>query len=89
MLLILLLGFVLNTFALHETCRLINELFTSSSSSKLLRVESMFECINSFKLEKKTKDTIIEYMSHIMEGYAFKDILKNPPQPSQYQDYYE
>ncbi|EKE38469.1 hypothetical protein ENU1_164970 [Entamoeba nuttalli P19] len=52
-------------------------------------VDSAFECINTFKTTEKENVDIITGLKEFLESYVYKDILKNPPQPSFSDHYYE
>ena len=88
---LLLLGFITVTFARDQTkCKFIDDLFASKTiASKNYDVNQVFDCIETFSFTQQTKKTIMNWMNKIMEGYAFKDILKNPPQPYENEMYYE
>ncbi|GAB1221141.1 hypothetical protein ENUP19_0066G0003 [Entamoeba nuttalli] len=51
-------------------------------------VDSAFEYIESIKTTEKENSDIINGLKYYLESYVFKDILKNPPQPSFLNDYY-
>ncbi|EAL42611.2 hypothetical protein CL6EHI_137370 [Entamoeba histolytica] len=52
-------------------------------------VDSVFECIESIKTTEKENTDIINDLKYYLNAYVFKDILKNPPQPSFSNNYYE
>ncbi|GAB1221996.1 hypothetical protein ENUP19_0088G0025 [Entamoeba nuttalli] len=52
-------------------------------------VDSVFECIESIKTTEKENTDIIDGLKYYLNAYVFKDILKNPPQPSFSNNYYE
>ncbi|BFU26661.1 hypothetical protein EHI8A_129960 [Entamoeba histolytica HM-1:IMSS-B] len=52
-------------------------------------VDGAFECINTFKTTEKENVDIITGLKEFLESYVYKDILKNPPQPSFSNNYYE
>ena len=52
-------------------------------------VDSTFECIESIQTTEGANNAIINDLKYYLESYVFKDILKNPPQPSFSNNYYE
>ncbi|EMD44229.1 hypothetical protein EHI8A_004250 [Entamoeba histolytica HM-1:IMSS-B] len=50
--------------------------------NKVYSVEDAFECINSAKTNPLFNTKVVEEIKKELEGYVYKDILKNPPQPS-------
>ncbi|EDS88903.1 hypothetical protein CL6EHI_145160 [Entamoeba histolytica] len=52
-------------------------------------VDSAFECIESIQTTEGANNAIINDLKYYLESYVFKDILKNPPQPSFSNNYYE
>ncbi|EDR29782.1 hypothetical protein EDI_222990 [Entamoeba dispar SAW760] len=52
-------------------------------------VDGAFECIESLITLPDQNEEIINVLKYYLEAYVFKDILKNPPQPSFSNNYYE
>ncbi|EDR27846.1 hypothetical protein EDI_073440 [Entamoeba dispar SAW760] len=57
--------------------------------SEIDTVDSAFECIESIETTEEENEDIINGLKYYLEAYVFKDILKNPPQPSFSNNYYE
>ncbi|GAB1224884.1 hypothetical protein ENUP19_0224G0016 [Entamoeba nuttalli] len=51
--------------------------------------ELRLNVLNLFKQQKKENTIIINDLKYYLESYVLKDILKNPPQPSFSDSYYE
>ncbi|EMD45715.1 Hypothetical protein EHI5A_066210, partial [Entamoeba histolytica KU27] len=52
-------------------------------------VDGAFECIESIETTEKENEDIINGLKNYLNGDVFKDILKNPPQPSFSNNYYK
>ena len=52
-------------------------------------IKETFECLNSIQLTKSDQKYLLDQIKEILDGYVYKDILKNPPQPSKNQNYHE
>ncbi|EDR23532.1 hypothetical protein EDI_107910 [Entamoeba dispar SAW760] len=72
------------TFSLSKKCSEV-ELYKFITDT----VDSAFECIESIETTEKENNSIINDLKYYLEGCVFKDILKNPPQPSFSNNYYE
>ncbi|EDR29617.1 hypothetical protein EDI_322170 [Entamoeba dispar SAW760] len=70
------------TFSLSKQC-------SEYTTNEIDTVDSAFECIESIETTEKENNDIITGLKHYLEAYVFKDILKNPPQPSFSNNYYE
>ena len=83
MIFIILFIFVINTIANssenEEIKSTLKELLKEDVSYSLYSINKAFEAIETIKLDKQIKQTVLKWMKDIMEAYAFKDILKNPP----------
>ncbi|GAB1221260.1 hypothetical protein ENUP19_0076G0018 [Entamoeba nuttalli] len=71
------------TLSLSKQCNEYTELI------ELDTVDNAFECIESIKTTEKENTEIIDGLKYYLNAYVFKDILKNPPQPSFSNNYYE
>ena len=71
------------TFSLSKQCSEYNQGYEIDT------VDSAFECIESIETTEKENNYIITGLKYYLEAYVFKDILKNPPQPSFSNNYYE
>ncbi|EAL49880.2 hypothetical protein CL6EHI_179700 [Entamoeba histolytica] len=72
------------SFSLSKQC---NE--TRFSWNHIETVDSAFECIESIQTTEDENTDIINELKYYLNAYVFKDILKNPPQPSFSNNYYE
>ncbi|EDR28957.1 hypothetical protein EDI_040180, partial [Entamoeba dispar SAW760] len=70
------------TFSLSKQC-------SEYTTNEIDTVDSAFECIESIETTEKENNDIITGLKYYLEAYVFKDILKNPPQPSFSNNYYE
>ncbi|EMD46844.1 Hypothetical protein EHI5A_164950 [Entamoeba histolytica KU27] len=59
------------------------------TGSQIDTVDGAFECIESLDTLPEQNKEIINGLKVRLEAYVFKDILKNPPQPSFSNNYYE
>ncbi|EAL42876.1 hypothetical protein CL6EHI_094580 [Entamoeba histolytica] len=71
------------TLSLSKQCSEYTELI------ELDTVDSAFECIESIQTTEDENTEIIDGLKYYLNAYVFKDILKNPPQPSFSNNYYE
>ncbi|EDR23926.1 hypothetical protein EDI_176330 [Entamoeba dispar SAW760] len=71
------------TFSLSKQCSEYNQGYEIDT------VDSAFECIESIETTEKENEDIINGLKEYLEVYVLKDILKNPPQPSFSNNYYE
>ncbi|EDR26716.1 hypothetical protein EDI_185940 [Entamoeba dispar SAW760] len=70
------------TFSLSKQC-------SEYTTNEIDTVDSAFECIESIETTEKENKDIITGLKYYLEAYVFKDILKNPSQPSFSNNYYE
>ncbi|EDR23362.1 hypothetical protein EDI_268270 [Entamoeba dispar SAW760] len=80
---------MLNLFLLFITFSLSKQCNEYNQGYEIDTVDSAFECIESIETTEEENNDIITGLKYYLEAYVFKDILKNPPQPSFSNNYYE
>ncbi|KAL7714043.1 VWFA domain-containing protein [Entamoeba marina] len=68
--------------ALATTC---SSLVSGTSYS----IEDAFECIDSLKTTEEYNTNLVNSLKTLLDTYVYKDILKSPPQPTNYPSYFE
>ena len=64
------------------------ELFTLKENTYFSDIDELMECFNEIEISLEEKKNITSIVNSLLEGYVFDDILKNPPQPFENEEYY-
>ena len=71
-----------------EKCKQYNIVLEYGNKAYDSTVDEAFACIETILLDETQKKEILQTLSSFSEAYAFKDILKSPPQPIENEQYF-
>ena len=86
---IVLLSLFITVFSFgSDKCKQFNDLITNNKPILESSVDDAYECITSIQLNQQDKTDIMNQFTEVIEAYAFKDILKSPPNESENKTYH-